>query len=100
MAFAGGIVAAVAAVLLAVVDQFDAARGKRRIEASEHFSRDGTGFLALHCPYIEVFNGFETITIARTDRRGEGELRSPWLPRARSIQGAAPTWRFRRPGGP
>ncbi len=43
MALAGGIVAAVAAMLFAVVDQMDAGRGERRAEATFDIGRDGTG---------------------------------------------------------
>ena len=44
MAFAGRVVAAVAAVLLAVVGELDPRRRKRRVEPAEHFSRDRSGF--------------------------------------------------------
>ena len=50
MAFAGGVVAAVAAMLLAVVDQLDLRGMKRRIEAAKHFARDRSGFWAFIAP--------------------------------------------------
>src|SRR3954471_11253202 len=65
VAFARGIVAAVAAVLFAVVVKIDRSRRKRRVEAGEHFSRDRTGFSGVHWPYIVRFNGNEAIQIAR-----------------------------------
>jgi len=52
MTFAGGIVTAVPAMLLAVVGQFDPRWRKRRIEAPEHFSRDGSGGGCVHLSYI------------------------------------------------
>ena len=52
MAFAGGVVAAVAAMLLAVVDQLDAAWGKRRVQPPQHFSRDRAGGGSVHRAYI------------------------------------------------
>src|SRR6185369_15274536 len=48
VAFTGGIVAAVAPMLLAFIDEFDRRRGKRRIEAGKHFSCDRAGFLGVH----------------------------------------------------
>ena len=45
---AGEIVAAMASVLLAVVDQLDADWTERRVEPAKHFSRDRTGFLGVH----------------------------------------------------
>ena len=55
------IVAAVAAVLLAVIGEFDRCRRKSRIEPAKHFSRDRTGFLGVHWLYIEEFDGDEAI---------------------------------------
>ena len=58
MAFAGGIVATMAAMLLAVVDQIRSSLGESaEFEPSEHFSCDRTGFRHVHCTYIVVFNG-------------------------------------------
>jgi hypothetical protein len=60
MAFAFRIVAAVAAMLLAVVDELNPAGRKRRVEPAEHFSRNWSSSLVAHDSYIKAFNGFET----------------------------------------
>src|SRR3954454_6150274 len=73
--FAGGVVATMAAVLLAVVSKLDAARRKRRVEAGEHFSRDRTGFSSVHGAYIVGFDGNEAITTAWAGGRSAGEVR-------------------------
>src|SRR4051794_29341419 len=52
MAFAGGVVPAVPAMLFAVVDQIDVCRRKRRIEPFQHFARDRSGSLRVHRLYI------------------------------------------------
>jgi hypothetical protein len=52
VALAGRVIAAVAAMLLAVIRQFDAGRRKRRVEAGEHFSRDRASFFGAHWAYI------------------------------------------------
>ena len=65
VAFARGIVSAVAAMSLAVVDEFDARWRKRLIEPPEHLSCDGAGFLVVHGPYIGEFDGVEAIKDAR-----------------------------------
>ena len=52
MTFPGGIVTAVAAVRLAIVDQLDPAGRKRRVEPPEHFTRDRTGGWSVHRAYI------------------------------------------------
>src|SRR5260221_6840380 len=83
VALAGGIVATVTAVLLAVVRQLDPRRRKRRIEKAEHFGRDRTGFSSVHWPYIMGLNGDEAIEAPRTGRGGAGEVRRPRLRRAR-----------------
>src|SRR4029079_11905917 len=75
VAFAGGVVAAVAAMLFAVVDQFDAARRKRRAEAGKHFRRDRTGFSSVHGAYIVGFDGNEAITTAWAGGGSAGEVR-------------------------
>ncbi len=72
VAFARGIIAAVAAVLLAVVDQFDPRRLKRRVEATKHFSRDGTGFLGLHRAYIGGFR--KRVSVATKQSRMHGRV--------------------------
>ena len=90
MTFAGRIMPAVTAVFLAVVDQFDPCRRKRRDEAREHFSRDRSGSLVRHHYYIVGFNGDKAIQDARTGRRGEGALRGPRLRQSGRVQGAAP----------
>ena len=53
MAFAGRVVTAVAAMLLAVIDQIDARRRKRCGQTGNHFRCDRTGFLGVHWTYIE-----------------------------------------------
>lgn len=53
VAFAGGVVAGVSPMLFAVVDKFDPGGRERRIEPPEHLARDRSGFLSVHCPYIE-----------------------------------------------
>src|SRR4051794_20961385 len=98
MALAGGVVAAVAAVSLAIVHEFDADRRKRRVEPAEHFNRYGTGVRSVHCPYIGRFDGNASVQIARPGGGGEGALRGPRMPRARRVQGAAGAVRFRWPG--
>ncbi len=101
MALAFGIVAAVAAVLLAVVDQLNARRRKRRTEAPEHFSGDRAVSLVAHDLYIEGFNGFETGKAARAGRRGEGAVRGPRLPSARAnsrLRSSRPISMARAPG--
>ena len=65
VALARGVVAAVAAVLLAIVDQFDGGRGKRRVEPAEHLSCDGSDGLGVHGTYIAGFDGDEAIQDAR-----------------------------------
>ena len=60
MAFAFRVVAAVAAMLLAVVDELNPAGRKRRVEPAEHFSRNWSSSLVAHDSYIKAFNGFET----------------------------------------
>lgn len=70
VALAFGIVSAVAAMLLALVRELDAARGKCRIEPAKHLSRDRTGSLRIHRSYIRGFDGDETIQYAWTGRRG------------------------------
>ena len=53
MAFAGGIVPAVAAMLFAVVAKLKARRGKRRVEPLDHLGRDRPRGSLAHRPYIE-----------------------------------------------
>src|SRR5262249_53193395 len=81
----GRIVAAMPAMLLAVVAELDTGRRQRGVEAREHFGRDRTGSLDVHCPYIGGFNGDEAIQDARTGRRGEGALRRPRMSAPRRI---------------
>jgi hypothetical protein len=69
------IVAAMAAVLLTIVDQIDARGRKRRIEALKHLGCDRSRGDVVHSPYIEGFYGVETGKDARKGRRGEGALR-------------------------
>ena len=57
MGFAGRIVAAMAAVLLAVVVERQNGRLQRRFEAPTHFGRNRSGASVCHPPYIEGFNG-------------------------------------------
>ena len=52
MAFAGGVVTAVAAVLFAVVIELEAARGERRGQAAEDLGRDRPGGAKAHPAYI------------------------------------------------
>src|SRR3954468_2942895 len=79
MAFAGGIVAAMPAMSLAVVDELNARRRKRRVEPVTHFSRHRTGVRNVHCPYIGRFDGNASVQIARAGRGGEGALRGPGM---------------------
>src|SRR4051812_39756568 len=95
MTFACRIVAAMPAMLLAVVDQLDVGRRKRRVEAGEHFGCYRTGFLGVHWPYIMGFDGDEAIQVARAGRGSAGEVRGPRLQRARRVQGAAPAGQLR-----
>src|SRR3954453_4247515 len=83
-------------MLLAVVDELDPRRRKRRIEATKHFSRDRSGSLGVHRPYIEEFNGDEAIQDAWTGRGSAGAMRGARLRRARRVQGAAAIGQFRR----
>ena len=71
MALAGRVVAAVAAMRFAVVGQLDARRRKRRVEPAQHFGCDRTGFLSVHCPYIE---GFEQEEVATKQSRMHGRV--------------------------
>src|SRR5437868_8743841 len=96
MAFACRIVTAVPAMLLAVVDEFDQRRRKRRVEAGEHFSRHRSAFSRVHAAYIMGFDGKQAIQDARAGRGGAGAVRGPRLRRARRIQGAASASQFRR----
>lgn len=52
MGFAGGIVAAMPTMLLAVVDEVEQARLERALEAAAHLGRDGSGGRGVHRPYI------------------------------------------------
>ena len=103
MAFAGGVVAAVAAMRLAVVDQLDPRRLKRRIEPPQHFSLRPDRFLGVHRPYIEEFNGVETSTECTGGSKGRGRI-APSRAAARPANIKAPlqpanfdgpgSWRF------
>src|SRR5436190_7914900 len=85
MAFAGRVVAAVAAVLLALVDKLDPGRAKRRIEPRKHFGCDGAGALRVHRSYIGAFYGIASVENARAGRRGTGAMRSSRLRLARRV---------------
>ena len=65
MTLAIRIVAAVAAVQLAVVDQLDGRRPKHYLKAAEHFRRDRSSSLCVHGSYIMEAYGDETIQAAR-----------------------------------
>ena len=52
VALALGIVAAVPKMLFGLVDKLDSGGRKRRLEPTEHFSRDRTGSQCVHRPYI------------------------------------------------
>jgi hypothetical protein len=72
VAFAGGVVAAVAAMLLAVVHQLEVAWRKRRVEALKHFSRDRPGFLRVHGTYIEALS--KRVSVATKQSRLHGRV--------------------------
>src|SRR5690349_9140338 len=75
VALAGRIVAAVAAMLLAIVNKVEARWRKRRVQPCQHFGRDRTSFLGVHALYIKEPNANETIQNARAGRRSQGEVR-------------------------
>ena len=107
MTLAGGIVTAVPAVLLAVVDELDPRRRKRRIEPSQHLACDRPSSFGVHRVYIGGFSERGSVATRQSKLHGRvegararcaiggcsapGEFKAPFQPANFDGPGA---WRF------
>jgi hypothetical protein len=90
VAFAGRVVAAMPAMLLAIIDQLEPCRCKRRAEQAAHLDRDGAGGGLAHWPYIEAMASKASKWHGRVERGADrcavrgcqapGEFRAPLSP--------------------